>query len=224
MATQVLINGDIDTMVALLEESELFDTVEKVNQPIGSNTLSSIKATKNSNNMIIYWGFKVANSTTECYGFVDHAGIAEGTYFTNYTSAESAKAYRPESAYKCSGGIIIVCKYGRVLLTKNNAGDTVVCFGNGTVADTNILENAMGSICALAETDTDMPLNSFMYNSTGIGNQTFLMPLCSQSSFGVSSYTNTAALMLLAQSRSLGNISYNGKTYFTDGYFAVEDE
>ena len=41
---------------------------------------------------------------------------------------------------------------------------------------------------------------------------------------GTVSYTPTVALLYLPQTRDVCNLAYNSKRYFSDGYFAIEDE
>lgn len=214
MAKYTYINSNLSTLADVLDDSGYFDTVtygtvtggSGVICKIGTQTVFVLSYTSNA-----YYDIKV-------YGVVPS--------FTTSVNGNAANVYRPTATYECSGGIAIVCGYGRIVITKNQRGETMLIFNSADTTSTSpssqtVVAN-MATIGAIAYTDRGTFYHFKM--NTNLGNQTQLIPICSCSGFDEKSYTETALVSTYKQYSSIGFIVYNNKRYFYDGYFAIEDE
>lgn len=205
MAKYTYINGSLSALADILEESGYFDTVtyDSVNDvlecSIDGNTV-----------------FRYAMGT---YGYVIYVcGI-----IASFQSAIGASTYRltyyPNYVYECTGGISIVCGYGRIVITKNQRDETTVIFNTGRSSSST--NEAMATIGAIAYTDSST-FENYKVN-TNTSSQTLLIPICSCAAFDTESYTTTVLIAAYKQFTTVGFLTYNNKRYFFDGYFATED-
>jgi hypothetical protein len=198
-------NGDISasSFRTVLEDSGLFTTVERdgyydINCYIGENK---------------FINFQFENS--------GHTG--KTTVYTQggTVTGSASKGHWYMDAYQCSGGLIIICKENRIVLTTNQDGETVIICGNITSSTTTI-DTIMATMYAMKYTDAVTPI-PYTTNQV-LAKQTMLMPVCTSADPSSVSYTEKAKFATYAEYRTVGNIYYNGIRYFYDGYFAVEDE
>jgi hypothetical protein len=104
------------------------------------------------------------------------------------------------------------------VITKNQNDDVTVIFGSG---NTTGIAGRMATIGAIAATDSgtysDKTINQ------NLSSQTQLIHVCTCAAFDTVSYTVTVKLASEKQFNSFGFITYDGKRYLFDGYFATED-
>ena len=202
MATYTYINGNLETLAGILDDSGYFDTVtydsetKAITCSIGAQTVLS-------------W-----YKPSTIFNISVHGSVS--SYTSNITSSGNANVYGPIDAYQCSGGLAIVCGSSRVVITKHQRGETTVIFGAGSSTSA-----AMASIGAISCTDTGTFAN-YTTNSY-ISSHTLLIPICSCAAFDTESYTTTVLLSAYKQFTTVGFLTYNNKRYFFDGYFATED-
>jgi hypothetical protein len=232
MAEYTVLNGDLDILKNVLENSEYFTTVTKVN---GSN-FGRIEAVKGDLTFKFGEGIAPSGGGTWAVSASGKVTSAARTPGNSGSASDGHLDYEPIGVYECAGGMSIICKSGRIAITKTNNNETAVAFGS-CVSESNImdlayrLEKNMAYAECIAESD-DGDNYTFINNIniyagvTGLSrrySQTLLAPLITQSHTGRSSYLAKAKILLYAQSRDVCNIMYNGKRYFSDGYFAIED-
>lgn len=221
MATKTILNGDFTNLIPILQNSGYFDSVEQ------TQTSGIYYLTCTSGNLTFKIGGFNSSSQWNIYA---KSGIAEHDRGTNSADAED---YYIESAYECENGISIVCKSARVLICKNNHDKTMVAFGEseprtGFSTLSEKTAAVMNTICAIADGDDDT--YKFFINNTYVAiydrvfNQTLPISIPTQSGYGETSFSVGAKLLLLPQSREIGSFLYDGKLYFSDGYFAIEDQ
>lgn len=227
MATYTYINGDLSKLKTVLENSGYFDSVETGTVTGQKTTNSGLKC------MIGTLSFFEIGLGTVTYGNQDIADVWTidarcNTYnaqylgvFTGYSAATKSN-YRPVSTHQAANGLVIHCNAGRILITRNQNGDVVVVFGTGysTTNTGSTVHDVMLLLAAVCVEDDDT-FRSFRTNNT-LFNQTLLTPICTCAS--TKSYTDHAFWMSYKQYIAVGYIQYNGKRYFTDGFYAVEDE
>ena len=233
MAEYTVLNGDLDILKNVLENSGYFTTVTKVN----GFDFGRIEAVKGD--LIFKFGEGIGSSSNNSWGvFVSGKVTSTGRIPENTGSAYDGHLdYEPKGVYKCDGGISIICLSGRIAITKTNNDETAVAFGS-RVSEESIqdlayrLEKNMNYVECIAESD-DGNNYTFINNINGSGNvshlsrrysQTLLTTLITQSHTGKSSYLTKTKVLLYAQTRDVCNFQYGGKRYFSDGYFAYEDE
>lgn len=216
MAKYTYINGDLSALADILNDSGYFDSVVYT-ETSPNYTITCKIGTKT----VFTWAgqYNGAGSTAS-YSY-NIAVYGDTPSFVSSVSGVSYNAYLPSAVYECSGGIAIYCWYGRVVITKNQRGETMVVF-NSTYDSSNSTVSNMATIGAIAYTDRGTYYNFKM--NTNTCNQTQLIPICSCSGFDEKSYTETALAATYKQYSSIGFIVYNNKRYFYDGYFAIEDE
>lgn len=219
MAKYTYINGHMSDLADILDESGYFDTVtyDSVNNilecSIDGNTVFWYKGRAN------YDSSGSAISINTAYNIKVYGVTPSFVSDVGSSSSNPVWTYFPSQVYECSGGIAIVCSYGRIVITKNQRGETTVIFNTGTsMSSTN---EAMATIGAIAYTDASTFANYKM--NTNISSQTLLVPICSCAAFDTESYTTTALLSAYKQFTTIGFLTYNNKRYFFDGYFATED-
>lgn len=233
MAEYTVLNGDLDILKNVLENSGYFTTVTKVN---GSN-FGRIEAVKDD--LIFKFGEGIASSGASTWGVLVSGKVTSAGRTPGNTGSafDGHLDYEPIGVYECAGGMSIICKSGRIAITKTNNDETAVAFGSRVSEDTiqdlaYRLEKNMNFVECIAESD-DGNNYTFINNINGTGSvthlsrrysQTFLAPLVTQSHTGKSSYLTKAKVLLYAQTRDVCNFQYGGKRYFSDGYFAYEDE
>ena len=232
MATQYTLDGSLPALKAVLDQTDYFDEV----------TLNTVTSQGNgdllgmSGDLAFRLGGYGQNST---YWLIGAGLVSLGT--TSYTRDPSSNTnygnpydYRPAVAYVCEKGVSVLCDRGRLLITKSNNGKTVVAFGatipNVTAEDPAKKTAAvMSTVCAIADGDGDAykffinNCNDATYQNRRLFNQTLVIPIPTQAGYGTASYTDHAGLILLGQTLDICNFTYNGKRYFSDGYFAIED-
>lgn len=215
MAKYTYINGNLSTLVDILDDSGYFDTVT-----YGASGGSYILTCKIGTQTV----FVLKNMISNAYYDIEVYGLIPS--FRSSSNGNTASVYRPTAVYECSGGIAIVCGYGRIVITKNQRGETMLIFNSADTSSTSQSSQTvaanMATIGAIAYTDGGTFYHFKM--NTNLGNQTQLIPICSCSGFDEKSYTETALVSTYKQYSSLGFIVYNNKRYFYDGYFAIEDE
>lgn len=230
MATYYLIGGSVTALGALLDTggagAGYFEDISYVDRGSGQKQIVCQSG-------LLY--FRLGGNTNYVYNW-----NVEGESGTTVRKRQSSDGddetdYEPMHAYVCEKGISIVCSRARILITKTNNNKTVVAFGNvcpGTAASSTgvAVKTAavMSEICCIADGDEDTykGLTNNVKDSTydRLFNQTLIIPIPTQAGFGTVSYTNHAGLVLLPQTRDICNFTYNNKRYFSDGYFAIEDE
>lgn len=224
MAKYTYINGHLSDLADILDESGYFDTVTYNGNTGDSNTKYSITCTINGNTVFWYQGFTnydssgSASSINTAYNIKVY-GVTPSFVSNIGSSSSAAWTYFPSKVYECSGGITIVCSYGRIVITKNQRGETTVIFNTGTSSSST--NEAMATVGTIAYTDRSTFATYKM--NTNISSQTLLVPICSCAAFDTESYTTTALLSAYKQFTTIGFLTYDNKRYFFDGYFAVED-
>ena len=209
MATYTYINGDLSALADILEDSGYFDTVT-----YGAAGGNYILTCKIGTQTVFVFNKIISNA----YYNIEVYGVTPS--FTSSVNGNTASVYRPTATYECSGGIAIVCGYGRVVITKNQRGETMVVF-NSTYSSQSSTADNMATIGAIAYTDASTFANYKV--NTNTSSQTLLIPICSCAAFDTESYTTTVLLSAYKQFTTVGFLTYNNKRYFFDGYFATED-
>lgn len=230
MATYTYINGDLSILKTVLENSGYFDSVETGNVSIQSETTSGLLCTIGSTTVFelgigkAQIGQSVVNSV---WSYVISGNVPTATYrgyFSGQTAstAPSKNNFKPMHTYQTEHGLSIVCSAGRILITKNQNGDVIIAAGQGysSTGTEDSVDTVMGTLAVICEND-DSSFRSCRVNVNAFS-QTLPIPICTCSS--TESYTDHAFWMQYKQNSSIGNIQYGGKRYFTDGFFAVEDE
>lgn len=230
MATQYTLDGSLPALKAVLDQTDYFDEV----------TLNTVTSQGNGDILCMsgdlafrLGGYTQASSSYWVIG-AGIVGSAVTTYTRDSNSYDNPFDYRPAVAYACEKGISILCDRGRILITKNNSGKTVVAFGENSPTRTindpaEKTAAVMNTICAIADGDADTyrffinNCSSYTYTHRRLYNQTLIIPIPTQAGFGTVSYTDHAGLLLLPQTLDVCNFTYNGKRYFSDGYFVIED-
>lgn len=219
MATKTILNGDFTNLIPILRT--YFNSVEQ------TQTAGIYYLTCTSGNLIFkIGGFNDASQ----WNIYAKSGISE---HDRGTSGGDGQDYYVDSVYECERGISIVCRSARILICKNNRGKTMVAFGESeprTAYNTLSEKTAavMNTICAIADGDNDT--YKFFINNTYAAiydrefNQTLPISIPTQAGYGETSFSVGAKLLLLPQSRGIGSFLYDGKKYFSDGYFAIEDQ
>lgn len=205
MAKYTYINGDLSALADILDESGYFDTVTY-------DSVNDVLECSIDGNTVFRYAMGM-------YGYdIYVCGI-----IASFQSAIGASTYRltyyPNYVYECTGGISIVCGYGRIVITKNQRGETTVIFNTGKSSSS--ANEAMATIGAIAYTDRST--FSTCKVNTNISSQTLLVPICSCAAFDTESFTEAVQLSAYKQFTTIGFITYNNKRYFFDGYFAIED-
>lgn len=223
MATYTYINGDLSALADILDESGYFDTVTYNGNTGDLSTQYSITCTINGNTVFWYQGRANYDSSGSATSInvsynIKVYGVTP-SFVSNTGSVSATWTYFPSQVYECSGGIAIVCSYGRIVITKNQRGETTVIFNTGTSSSST--NEAMATVGAIAYTDRNTFATYKM--NTNISSQTLLVPICSCAEFDTESYTTTALLSAYKQFTTIGFLTYNNKRYFFDGYFAIED-
>lgn len=216
MATYTYINGDFSKLKNVLENSGFFDSVESGTFDItGANFTGLICGNEEKQNFLKY-----GKNNDYGYGYIVNQDSATTTA---YRDGKSNDTFFPVAAYVTACGVSIICRRSRILITRNQSGKAVVAVGcNSDAASTqsSTVDAVMRNIYAIAETD-DAPNGGYTLNTT-IGFHTYIVPICTMSS--TLSYTDKAGLLAYKQNTAIGNIQYNGKQYFSDGYFVIKDE
>lgn len=217
MAEYTYINGDFSKLKTVLENSGFFDSVELDNFYISSASLTGLICGNEEKQGF----FKYGKNNINCYGYIVNEGAAAAPA---YLDGKTNDTFFPVASYATSYGVLIICQRSRILITRNQNGKTVVAVGCNAPAASDLsstVDDVMSNILAAAETD-DAPGGGACTLNTTIGYQTYIMPICTFSS--TLSYTDKAGLLAYKQNTVIGNILYNGKRYFSDGYFVIEDE
>lgn len=215
MATYTRINGDFSTLKTVLENSGFFDSVESGTFDITGDSFAGLICGNEEKQGFLKYG----KNGVYGYGYIVNQGAAAAPA---YRDGKSNDTYFPVASYATACGISIICRRSRILITRNQNGKTVVAVGCNSDAASNLsstVDAVMSNILATAGTD-DALVGGFTLN-TSIIFQTYIMPICTMSS--TLSYTDKAGLLVYKQNVAIGNILYNDKRYFSDGYFAVED-
>lgn len=223
MAKYTYINGDLSALADILDESGYFDTVTYNGNTGDSSTKYSITCTINGNTVFWYQGLAnydsgSAISINTAYNIKVY-GVTLSFVSNIGGSSNLAWTYFPSRVYECSGGIAIVCSYGRIVITKNQRGETTVIFNTGTSSSSS--NEAMATVGTIAYTDASTFANYKV--NTNTSSQTLLIPICSCAAFDTESYTTTVLIAAYKQFTTVGFLTYNNKRYFFDGYFATED-
>lgn len=170
----------------------------------------------------------------ECYIgtdlFIDFYAINDGRVgkVTVYTEGGTLTGVNNKAtwfmdAYQCSGGLCIICRNNRIVITKNQNDETVILCGDVTTATADApITTTMATIYGLKYSDAVAPI-PYTTNLT-LARQTVLMPVCTAADQTTVSYTELAKFAAYSEYRTVGNILYNNRRYFFDGYFAVEDD
>lgn len=133
------------------------------------------------------------------------------------------KAHWPLDAWQCSGGLALICKNDRIVLTKNQNDETVVICGNILTSTSDApISTTMATIYGCKYSDPVAPI-PYTTNLT-LAKQTVLIPVCTTADQTSVSYTEHAKFAAYSEHRTVAPIMYNNRRYFFDGYFAIEDE
>lgn len=227
MATYTHVDGDLQTLTNILNNSGYFDQ--------GGVTYTSlsnfgyIACTKGD--LTFKLGEDLGESLVGGSWQIKASGLITTCTRSVNASAYNTNDYKPLDVYVCSGGISIVCKCGRIAIGKTNNNETAVVFGdnlaNQSGSDAERTAATMSTICSIAESDSES--YKYLISNTNIVTydrrypQTYLIPVPTNGSPEKVSYTPSVMLLWLAQTRDVCHFSYNNKRYFSDGYFAIED-
>ena len=227
MARYTSINGDFSVLKTVLTNSGYFTSIEDGSFTAGEGANrwtydhALICSADGVSGFFKYGWMLHTGYNVNIYSFAVNQGRTPSFEITAGWSGDMDDDYFPIATYETTHGLTIVCTRGRILITKNQNGKTVVVTGaNQPKSSGSSTDYIMGAISAIATTD-DTALAAFPMQ-TAIEGQTLLAPICTQSS--TVSYTDKAALLAHKQYNIIGDITYDNKRYFTDGYFAIEDE
>ena len=228
MATYTHVDGDLQTLANILNNSGYFDQ-GGVTYTSGSN-FGYIACTKGD--LMFKLGETLGEGLTSNAWQIKASGLVTTYTRSVVASDNNTNDYKPLDVYVCSGGISIICNCGRIAIGKtNNNNETAVMFGADPAhlsgSDAERTAQSMAYLCAIAESDSE----SFksLINNTNKERyadrypQTYLIPVPTNGSPEKVSYTPSVMLVWLAQTRDVCHFSYNNKRYFSDGYFAIED-
>lgn len=166
------------------------------------------------------------------------AGKTEPLFSWTCASTNAIKAYKsasvscsvgggsniaPATALVCKNGVILYGTSGKghAIITKNNSGATM-CVVAGSAS--GIATACVSFYCATYGDDT--ALTSAKTFTKRDANQTVFTPFATDAAIGSSSYAPNAFYMPEGPyySLGLGRFSAGGKTYITNGYWAILDE
>ena len=225
MATYTHVDGDLQTLANILNNSGYFDQ-GGVTYTSESN-FGYITCTKGD--LMFKLGEALGEGLTSNAWQIKASGLV--TTYTRSASGYNIYDYKPLDVYVCSGGISIICQCGRIAIGKTNNNETAVAFGdnpaNRSLSDAERTAATMSAICAISESDSES--YKYLINNTNKERyawrhpQTYLIPVPTNGSPEKVSYTPSVMLLWLAQTRDVCHFSYNNKRYFSDGYFAIED-
>ena len=207
MATYTRING---------ENSGFFDSVESGIYSITGDSFAGLICGNEEKQGFLKYGKNGAYG----YGYIVNEGAAAAPA---YRDGKSNDTFFPVAAYATTYGVSIICRRSRILITRNQNGKTVVAVGCHAADASDLsstVDAVMSTILAAAEIDDAQDGGGCTLN-TAISFQTYIIPICTFSS--TLSYTDKAGLLAYKQNTAIGNILYNNKRYFSDGYFAIED-
>ena len=193
MAEHTYINGNLDTLKTVLENSGYFTTVTKE----AGGSIGYLVCTKGSLEFKLGDSFSSNPSGVWC---VSVSGAAASCSRSVQSGAGNAQDYKPLDAYVCSGGVAVVCKAGRIAICKNNNNETVVIFGEGKSGANSNIDTSMSKICAIAESDTAE--HKYLKNnvdsdlSTRRHGQTYLIPIPTDAANGTVSYSKLQELVM----------------------------
>lgn len=226
MAVYTNINGDFAVLKSVLTSSGYFTSVEdgSFEAGVGANRWtydhSLICTADGVSGFFKYGWMHHGGYNVNIYCFAVNQGRTPSFEITAGWSGEMSNDYFPIAAYQTANGLSIVCTRGRILITRNQNGKTVVVTGgNQPISSGSSTDYIMGTISAIATTD-DETFWSYTIN-TRVGHQTYIMPIGTMSSS--LSYTDKAGVLAYKQNTVIGDIIYGNKRYFADGYFAIED-
>ncbi|GEM_PF-3989157 len=222
MASYTYINGNFSVLKTVLENSGFFDTVETGSFRTGNWTYTNcVICNADGKSGFFKFGWVLhAGYDVNIYGLAVNQGSTPSYEFVPSYESGMQDDYFPVGVYVTPHGVSIVCRRARILITRNQNGKTVVVTGANPAKTDSSTNYIMSAVCAIS-TDDDVERIAFPVN-TAIGYQTMIQPLCT-ASYDLS-FTDKAGLLAYKQSNALGNIRYGEKRYFTDGYFAIEDE
>ncbi len=220
MAEYTYINGDFTKLKTVLEKSGLFDSVEWGTFSVDGDGHSYTGVECKADGKSGFFKFGKSGSNPLYIGLNVNHGSTPTSSWWGFSSYAERIAHFPVSAYTTKNGVSIIGSLGRILITRNQNGKVVVAYGAAPDESNVDTDYYMGQISAIATTD-GLPFTAFRAN-TAIGGQTLIIPICTLSS-GLS-YTDKAGILVHKQNTVMGTILFNGKQYFTDGYFVMEDE
>ncbi len=140
-------------------------------------------------------------------------------------SVPSPAAVPVADCYLCENGLFFTQSsqnaQGSLLITKNNYGKTVII----SAANSSGRGCVDGNIALRVADGDEPPLDNIKSHafSPGKDDYTVLIPFTTHAEFGAISYTPNAFYMPIAQYRDVGLLMIEGKTYITNGYWAVLD-
>lgn len=226
MATYTHVDGNLQTLASILNNSGYFDTNGVTYTPL--DNFGYITCTKGD--LTFKLGENIGEGLASNSWQIKASGLIT-TYVRAVSGNVNSNDYKPLDIYVCSGGISIVCKGGRIAIGKTNNNETAVAFGDNPAdqsgSDAERTAVTMSAICAIAESDSES--YKYLINNTNIvaynrrHPQTYLIPVPTNGSPEKVSYTPSVMLLWLAQTRDVCHFTYNNKRYFSDGYFAIED-
>lgn len=227
MATYTHVDGDLQTLAGILNNSGYFDT-NGVTYTSGNN-FGYIACVKGD--LTFKLGETLGEGLTNNAWQIKASGLVTTYTRSVFASAYNTNDYKPIDVYVCSGGISIICQNGRIAIGKTNNNETAVAFGdnpaNQSGSDAERTAATMSAICAISESDSES--YRYLINNTNVVTydrrhpQTYLIPVPTNGSPEKTSYLPSAMLVWLAQTRDVCHFAYNNKRYFSDGYFAIED-
>lgn len=181
-------------------------------------------------------GNLVLTFTPSGVGFFVTAYRSDGSSaVTEYGAADSSSKNASCSinyVYQCTNGIMMhlyntgsntYTRNGEFIITKNNHDETVII--NAYSGGTNSTWSGAVTTSVKATAWTDVSPASTLTFHASAGNQTQLVPFCTDAAFNQTSYTPNAFYMPKGQHYSMGygKIEIDGVAYLSNGYWAIKD-
>lgn len=238
MATRTYINGNPQILRQVLEDSGYFDSVKLETESGDAFIKYDSKSYHNLITCTAASGEHTAELRIGQLEYISHRdsfdirfentnGIKERWYNGEKSSNNTLRTVLfPVESYQCEGGLAIVMTNARMLITKSNLGEVVVVLTTSNMkldsASSGLtVDTVAQQITPYATSDIPPVLNC--PTNVAVGTQTLLIPICTNANFDKPSYTVTAFWQAYKQYKNIGYLIYNGKRYFSDGYFAIED-
>ena len=226
MAEYTYIGGSFSKLADVLSASGYFDEVETGTFTCNGNNCTGLICSIRD---VQFFNFgsrnvTVSGSTKTAYSYLIQTSISTADLDAGGYATYTYDNFRPTGVYKTNDALMIVCPYGRILITKSNKGDTMVCCGNNYTSATSsqTLIFTMRTVYCVAVTDNAPIFTTYIGATTGYG--TLLVPtLLTCNNTDQPTYADKVLWVHQAQNRSIGYFQYGGKRYFTDGFFAAED-
>lgn len=216
MANYTYINGDMQILADVLDDSGYFDSV--------------VYSDPNDETITCYVGQLAMLTIIKTYGTGDdrcYTMRVRGVepIWTRTSELSGEPHLEVIESYRCSGGLYLRLRQASgynnsdiesLIITKNQNNDTTIVFHLVGATDAGTV--SIGAIAA-----TDRGDFTYMNANDVISNQTSLIAVCSCTGTERLSYTPKVKASIYKQRIDFGYISYNNKVYLYNGYLAVED-